>query len=244
MDEENGNESERQRASDETDNGNDSEISLHTIIKLQSWLRRYKARKECLDLLTTRYEKIYDPRRKKYFYYDIIRDLSSWKKPKLLKDQDIQKVSSLYSQEEAIILIQKFFRKIYSLRKVRMLFQQRIKIKRDTRQKKLTTYFNKVTKQTFSKLPNFMEGRLNYDYELNDFEDKKEMKLKKKKEKKESESESESEESEDNLGNSDGGNVSGDDDANSVDSDSSSVVKAKRIAARIHPRSSFISLIP
>jgi hypothetical protein len=222
--------------SDEIETENSSQISLRSVVKLQSWVRRFKARQRCLEIIETRYEKIYDPKRKKYFYYDIILDLSSWKKPRLLKNQDLTKVSSLFSQDEAVLIIQKFLRKIYSLRKVRMLYQKRIKIKRDPRQKKMTTYYNKVTKQTISKLPNFMKGKLNYDYEIN-LEDKKDMKSKKKKKKNESESETEESEEED-LRNSDGSEA-GEDDAQSSDSDSSSVVRAKRIAARIHPRLDF-----
>jgi hypothetical protein len=224
---------ENEGKNDETETDNSTNLSLLSVVKLQSCVRRFKARKECLQMIETRFEKIYDPKRKKYFYYDIIRDLSSWKKPKLLKDQDLTKVSSLYSQEEAVLLIQNFLRKISSLRKVRMLYQKRIKLKRDPRQKKLTTYYNKVTKQTISRLPGFMEGRLNYDYEIN-FEDDSKQKSNKKKKKNESESETDSDE---DLGNSDEGSRVGEEDGQSTDSDSSSVVRAKRIAARIHPRS-------
>jgi hypothetical protein len=210
----------------------DFPLSLKQIIKLQSFLRRFKARKQCLLLLETRYEKIYDPKRKRHFYYDIIRDISSWKKPKLLKENDLQKISSLYTTDEALLMIQRQFRRVYALRRVRMLFQKRIKIKTD-RRKKTTTFYNRATKVTFSKLPNFMKGKLNYDYEV--MTEREEVSTKSKKKKNESETDESEEEDEID----DGGeeeNHSDNEGASSA-SDSSSVIQAKRRAARVHPRS-------
>jgi hypothetical protein len=212
----------------------DFPLSLKQIIKLQSFLRRFKARKQCLLLLETRYEKIYDPKRKRHFYYDIIRDISSWKKPKLLKENDLQKISSLYTTDEALLMIQRQFRRVYALRRVRMLFQKRIKIKTD-RRKKTTTFYNRATKVTFSKLPNFMKGKLNYDYEV--MTEREEVSTKSKKKKKKNESETDESEEEDEID--DGGeeeNHSDNEGASSA-SDSSSVIQAKRRAARVHPRS-------
>jgi hypothetical protein len=206
-------------------------VSLKQILKLQSLARRWKARKQCLLKLETRYEKIYDPKRKKFFYYDIIKDLSSWKKPKLFKENDLTKISALYTKDEAANLIQKQFRRFNALRRVRMLFQKRIKIQ-NNRRTKITTFYNKVTKVSFSKLPNFMSGKLNYEYEIGRESQQTKGKLKKKK-KNESESEESEEEGDEDFDEEEDKNS----DAASSASDSSSVIQAKRRAARIHPRS-------
>lgn len=202
----------------------ESTLQIHSIVKLQSYLRKIRARKQIVDLLQTRYEKIYDPKRKKCFYYDIVRDISSWKKPKLLKDNDINKISSLYTPNEAAIIIQRQVRKSYALKRVRMLYQKRIKIQRISRHK--TAYYNKVTKETLDRLPNFMAGRLDYDYEINLGNDKA-----KKKKKNESESDESDEDDDDDQIES-----QEDEDEKSSESDSSSVIREKRIAARVHPR--------
>ena len=47
---------------------------------IQSLARRYIVRKTILQTLNERYEKIYDPKRKKCFYYDTRFDTSSWEK--------------------------------------------------------------------------------------------------------------------------------------------------------------------
>lgn len=47
---------------------------------IQSLARRYIVRKTILQTLNERYEKIYDPKRKKFFYYDTRFDTSSWEK--------------------------------------------------------------------------------------------------------------------------------------------------------------------
>lgn len=57
----------------------DTESELNATV-IQSLARRYFVRTKILQLLNERYEKIYDPKRKKYFYYDVHADISSWEK--------------------------------------------------------------------------------------------------------------------------------------------------------------------
>jgi hypothetical protein len=57
----------------------DTESELNATV-IQSLARQYFVRTKILQLLNERYEKIYDPKRKKYFYYDTHADTSSWEK--------------------------------------------------------------------------------------------------------------------------------------------------------------------
>lgn len=135
------------------------------IVKLQAFARRIRDRKKVVSLLETRYEKIYDPNRKKCFYYDILNDTSSWKKPKLLGQSDISKVNSLYSAEESAGMIQRQFRRMVALRRCRMLYKKRVTAVKD-KSNGQTYYYNKVTEQTFWTLPEFMGGKLKYNYNV------------------------------------------------------------------------------
>ena len=49
--------------------------------------------------LNERYEKIYDSKPEKYYYYDRLADKSSWKKPLLLLKSDIMKIAPPYVPE-------------------------------------------------------------------------------------------------------------------------------------------------
>jgi hypothetical protein len=53
-------------------------------------------RARLLKQLNDRYEKIYDPRRERYYYYDKVKDESSWGKPLLLLKSDVNLISPTY----------------------------------------------------------------------------------------------------------------------------------------------------
>jgi hypothetical protein len=139
--------------------------NIEIIVKLQAFARRIRDRKKFVKLLETRYEKIYDPNRKKCFYYDVLNDTSSWKKPKLLGQSDIPKVSSLFSPEESAGMIQRQFRRMLALHRCRMLYKKRVSAVKDQSNGQ-TYYYNKVTDQTFWTLPEFMGGKLKYNYKV------------------------------------------------------------------------------
>ena len=52
-------------------------------------------------VLHERYEKIFDPVRKRYYYYNTVEDTASWRKPLLLREEDIEHVAPTYSKDQA-----------------------------------------------------------------------------------------------------------------------------------------------
>ena len=71
-------------------------------IKLQSIVRMILVRSRIIKQINERYEKIFDPRRQRYYYYDRINDTSSWGKPLLLRNSDIKIVSPTFIDESAL----------------------------------------------------------------------------------------------------------------------------------------------
>lgn len=74
-------------------------IAHYGAIKIQSIARMIIVRSRLLKQLNQRYEKIYDPKRDKYYYYDTQKDKSSWRKPVLLLKSDISKIAPPYVPE-------------------------------------------------------------------------------------------------------------------------------------------------
>lgn len=71
-------------------------------IKLQSIVRMILVRSRIIKQINDRYEKIFDPRRQRHYYYDRINDTSSWGKPLLLRNSDIKIVSPTFIDESAL----------------------------------------------------------------------------------------------------------------------------------------------
>jgi Leucine-rich repeat (LRR) protein len=142
----------------------DDEIKSHCAIKVQAVGRGYVARVRILQLIKTRFEKIFDPRRNEYYYYDTKLDISSWEKPKLLGDSDIEEIAQTYTDEEAVVMIQRQLMRRSALRKVRMLYQKTVTATYDEGYE-ATYYFNPVTEHTAWELPQFMNHRIDYTYD-------------------------------------------------------------------------------
>lgn len=70
--------------------------------KIQSIVRMVIVRSKLLKQLNTRYEKIYDPKRERFYYYDRVKDESSWGKPPLLLKSDIVEISPTYVEGEEV----------------------------------------------------------------------------------------------------------------------------------------------
>lgn len=94
-----------------------------SIIKFQSLVRLFITRSKILKDINKRYEKIFDPNRQQYYYYDTLTDATSWVKPALLLHCDIEKVSSLFTEEQAVVLIQTRIRMFLALKCVRLQYQ-------------------------------------------------------------------------------------------------------------------------
>ena len=69
------------------------DIRDHSSKMLQKAVRRYIVRSRVLKIIEDRFEKIFDPKRRSYYYYDTVTDTSSWRKPPLLLTGDIQRIS-------------------------------------------------------------------------------------------------------------------------------------------------------
>jgi hypothetical protein len=83
------------------DFGDEQAVMVHYgAIKIQSIARMIIVRSRVLKQLNERYEKIYDPRRERYYYYDKVSDKSSWGKPVLLLKSDIKVISPTYAFED------------------------------------------------------------------------------------------------------------------------------------------------
>jgi hypothetical protein len=135
-------------------------VEYFSAVKLQSFLRRFIIRSRLLRSIRQRYEKIYDPVRKRYFYYDKETDTSSWIKPVLLLTTDLH-ISPTYTEDQAAIKIQTLIRSHISKLKVRLLYQSTIVTSID-QATGTTYYYNPKTYATYWELPKFMNGRFDY----------------------------------------------------------------------------------
>jgi len=130
-----------------------------SAIKLQRIVRRFVVRSFVYKTITKRYEKIFDPKRMAYFYYDTILDTTSWQKPKLLLKGDIKLVSPTYSKDTAALIIQRQLWRISCLRRIQKLYSQKITVIKDESTGS-QYYYNSATGYTSWDLPLFMAGQL------------------------------------------------------------------------------------
>lgn len=128
--------------------------------KLQSLCRTYLARRKILKQIFARYEKIYDPKRRQHYYYDKLHDRSSWIKPTLLLNSDFPEVSPTYTKDQAVVVIQSFFRRIRAIRRVRNLYQSVVNLIEDY-SRGTKEYLNTKTGIVRLSLPGFMGGKFN-----------------------------------------------------------------------------------
>jgi hypothetical protein len=138
------------------------EAYVANVVKIQSQIRRLISRLRIWEYISAKYEKIFDPRHKVYYYYNIETDKSSWVKPRLLLKCDILIISPTYTLDEAVIMIQRQLRRINALSKVRILYQAVIVTETTDNSSGPICYFNTKTRETMWNLPLFMKDRLDY----------------------------------------------------------------------------------
>lgn len=144
----------------------ENEIRNHSIIKIQSHARKFLARCRILKMVNARFEKIYDPKRKAYFYYDMQNDTSSWHKPTILLHADITHIAPTYTRDMAAVIIQRQFHKLRGLRHVRSVYKNTVMAVLDERTGS-HYYYNPKTGYTSWELPSFMAGTLDHkDYSI------------------------------------------------------------------------------
>ena len=187
---------------------------------IQKHARRYIQRVKILELMEATYEKILDPRRKCYFYYNINTDRSSWKKPALLLKADLSRIAPTYTLDQAATKIQSLCRLRPALKKTRKLYKLFVKEMVDQAGAKY--YYNPLTARSMWELPSFMGGMLDgHVY------GRKPKAVEAKEEEKEEDSDDDDDDS--------------DDDSNL--SDDSSIVRQRRREARKFPRSKAQALV-
>lgn len=142
----------------------EDEIRSENAVITQKFVRRFIARCRIHRLISARFEKIWDPRRQQFYYYDSVSDTSSWSRPQLLGNHDIKEVAPTYTRDEASIMIQRQLLRRVSLRRVRMLYPTVILATLDEGSNSYY-YYNPRTAFTSWELPKFMGGKLTYEYD-------------------------------------------------------------------------------
>ncbi len=137
------------------------EVQEYSVIKIQAAIRVFLTRTRVLKEIRQRYEKIYDPRRKRFYYYDKVKDKSSWYKPVLLMSHDLDDIAPTFTRGEAAIKIQCIVRRYLAKLRVRLLYQQTVMTVKD-KQSGLEYYYNPLAGTTRWELPSFMVGRLDH----------------------------------------------------------------------------------
>jgi hypothetical protein len=143
--------------------GADDEWRALCISKIQAHVRRFLARRGVLRRLNLQYEKIYDPVRGRFYYYDTANDVSSWTKPLLFQNGDVEKVSPTYFPDEAATIIQRAAYRHIARRLVRLLYADVVKVTVDPAAR-IPVYTNPKTGAVMNALPGFMGGKLNHGY--------------------------------------------------------------------------------
>ena len=137
-------------------------VMMGFIMKMQATARRFLQRSKIYKSIAGRYEKILDPKRKRYYYYDVLKDASSWHKPRLLLKFDLE-VAPTYTTDQGALFIQKHFWRLAALRRVRKLYKEAVIATKDEKSGD-TYYFNPMSGMTFWELPKFMGGKLDWKY--------------------------------------------------------------------------------
>jgi hypothetical protein len=141
----------------------DIDINSLLVVRIQSLVRRFLARCRVIDKVKLRFEKILDPRRKLYYYYDKITDTSSWIKPLLLGTGDFEDISPAYTDDRAAEIITGIYRRLHAWRRVQRLYAEIVeKVRVEGYKQKV--YIKKASAVIMMKLPGFMEGTLRHPY--------------------------------------------------------------------------------
>lgn len=138
------------------------EITISCIMRVQALARRFLQRSRVVKGIASRFEKIFDPNRKLYYYYDSLLDKSTWIKPKLLLASDIP-IAPTYSPDEAAIRIQRQLWRFCALKRVRRIYKETITVVHDESTGD-DYYYNPKSGATYWELPLFMGGKLVHDY--------------------------------------------------------------------------------
>lgn len=136
-------------------------VDDYGLIRLQALARRFVVRSRVVKDIRSRFEKIYDPKRRRHYYYDKKADKSSWVKPVFLLKKDLDEVAPTYTPQQAVLKLQRVVRKHMALLTIRLAYQQSV-MKVTDEQSGQEYYLNPKTGGTMWQLPAFMGGRMDY----------------------------------------------------------------------------------
>lgn len=129
--------------------------STQAAVCLQALARRFLARTSVIELIRRRWEKAYDPRRRRYYYFDTKEGISRWRKPRLLWSHDIIEISPTYHPDYAAVLIQRQWRAWTARVRVATLYGQTVRLLVDE-QSGNEYWYNPRTGAATWELPQFM----------------------------------------------------------------------------------------
>jgi hypothetical protein len=81
--------------------------------------RRMFARDVAYAMVAEKWEKIFDPVRARYYYYNVVDDQAIWKRPAPLMWRDLDHVAPTFTDEQAALLVQSAWRRLKFMRVVR-----------------------------------------------------------------------------------------------------------------------------
>ena len=136
-------------------------MGITSIVRAQCLARRFIVRARVLKKLRARFEKIYDFKRNRFYYYDTVTDMSSWRKHRLFRKHDVEFISPMFTNETGAEIIQKHWRRYMALMRVRMMYQSRVSAVPDARTGGIY-YYNSYTGEAMWELPKFMKGKLTH----------------------------------------------------------------------------------
>jgi Leucine-rich repeat (LRR) protein len=87
--------------------------------KVQAMARRMFARDVAYAMVAEKWEKIFDPVRARYYYYNVVDDQAIWKRPAPLMWRDLEHVAPTFTDEQAALLVQSAWRRLKFMRVVR-----------------------------------------------------------------------------------------------------------------------------
>ncbi|GMH46426.1 hypothetical protein TrRE_jg4031 [Triparma retinervis] len=127
----------------------EDELLASCVVMVQcAWRQRAAQLKSC-DLAIATIEKIWDPRTKSFYYYNVRLDKSRWEPPVFFKfaRKEITKVSPTYSGKQAILMMQTLLRRRLARKKVRSILKDHVDKVYDE-QTNSFYYYNRLLKTT------------------------------------------------------------------------------------------------
>jgi hypothetical protein len=190
-----------------------AEMEMIMAIQIQKRIRGFIVRSRRRKYVHERFEKIWDPRRDKHYFYDTEEDTAAWKLPLVFRKFEPEfEIAPTFLPDDGARVIQTMARRVAALCRVRIMYKEQWEEVFDFYSSS-NYYANRKTYQSSWMLPKFMKGVYDHEVKPKDDEEDVDSKL--------TGDENEAEESE----------------IDSQASDYSEQVRERRRKKRIYPRS-------